>query len=273
MMIAVHTIRAPSRTPPSDSSAMSIWTSYDAMIDSANAAAYKPMKRKRDSFEAYDFQVHKQPQRMRYSLLREDANQGTLLQERQDGVYHRDSLLSLTSRALSDKPRLVTPPPIESAQRVSTSKSHETRKVRRNKKVRKAKRGSPRMTKKHYNKKKRMEMMQATNRQIQSILGGSRLQIPAQAMQRVMYYRKKVEQLDLSLRDQCHSIVYKEQDIKSWLGMTTRSRSQIISLRKRLHDRWAEVKDLQSIVKPRRQRLKNLKFAALCEERSIAEEC
>ena len=124
------------------------------------------------------------------------------------------------------------------------------------------------MTKKHYNKKKRLEMMEATDRQIQGILETC-ISTPSP---KLYFVRRQAELLDMSLRDPCNSIVQKEQDIKSWLGMTTSNKAKIVSLRKRLHDRWAEVKDLQSTVKPKRQRLKNLKFAALCEERSIIEE-
>lgn len=279
MMIAVHPIRAsPTRTSSSES-AMSIWKRYDAMMESIEAASsssgLKHKKRNRDSFEAYDFQAHKH-QKMRYSLLREEPNLCSSYRDSYN-VYPRDNLVS----ALSANPRLTRSPIEELVKRSKTinmsistnGKTDETRRMRRNKKVKKSKRGShQRMTRKFYNKKKRLEMMEATDRHIQGILGNTVSQISDHTLQRVKYYKKKVEQLDLSLRDQCNSIVYKEQDIKSWLGMTTRSRSKIISLRKRLHDRWAEVKDLQSIVKPRRQRLKNLKFAVMCEERTIPEE-
>ena len=114
--------------------------------------------------------------------------------------------------------------------------------------------------------------MEATDRHIRNILNSNRTDLSIATYEKVYYVRQMAEQLDLALRDQCKSIVQKEQDIKSWLGMTTSNKSKIMSLRKQLHDRWTEVKDLQSAVKPRRQRLKNLRFAVICVERSIAEE-
>jgi hypothetical protein len=268
MMITVQPLRPAPRT--ASDSVMSVWKTYDTMmeaIDSSESAPYKNKKRIRDTFEAYDFQVHKQ-QKMRYSLLRESSSEAASHQQ-STSVFSGDSLVSLTKNALT-KPRLVSPP-FEGARR--PSKNDDIRSRRRHKKAKKSRRGgAQRMTKKQYNKKKKVEMMEATARYIHNILGGSRIELSNRSIQRIKYYRSKIEQLDLSLRDQCNSIVYKEQDIKSWLGMTTGSRSQIINLRKRLHERWAEVKDLQSLVKPRRQRLKNLKFAARCEELSIAEE-
>lgn len=114
--------------------------------------------------------------------------------------------------------------------------------------------------------------MDATGKQLQTILASERWELPIRTLQRARYYRHKAQALDNSLRAKCNSIVQKERDIKSWLGMTTGKKEKIIKLRGRLHGRWAEVKDLQSEVKPKRQRLKNLKFAVMCEERSIEEE-
>lgn len=266
-MITVQHLRPTPRT--ASDSVMSVWKTYDTMMDAidSESAPFKNKKRIRDSFEAYDFQVHKQ-QKMRYSLLRENASEDPSHQQ-PTSVFSGDSLVSLSMNGLA-KPRMV-PPPFEGVPR-RPSKNDDIRRGRRHKKKKSTRGGAQRMTKKHYNKKKKLEMMEATARDIQNIMGGSRVELSNRSIQRIKYYRYKVEQLDLSLRDQCNSIVYKERDIKSWLGMTTSSRSQIINLRKRLHERWAEVKDLQSLVKPRRQRLKNLKFAARCEEQSIAEE-
>jgi hypothetical protein len=268
MMITVQPLRPTPRT--TSDSVMNVWKTFDTMMEAidSGSAAFKNKKRIRDSFEAYDFQVHKQ-QRMRYSLLRENSSEDPSHQK-PTSVFPGDSLVSLSKNGLV-KPRLV-PPPFEGVNR-RPSKNDDIRRMRRQKKSKKSRRGgAQRMTKKHYNKKKKLEMMEATARDIQNILGASHVELSHRSIQKLKHYRSKVEQLDLSLRDQCNSIVYKEQEIKSWLGMTTKSRSQIINLRKRLHERWGEVKDLQTLVKPRRQRLKNLKFAARCEERSIAEE-
>ena len=243
-------------------------------IESAASAYLSTMKkRKRDSFEAYDYQAHRQ-QRMRYSLLREQPQEHLP----PSSVYPRVSLEHMANNAIAPEYRSENPPASQPMQ-VPTSTGTcirmdnilKTR--RRSKKSKKSSsRRAARMTRKHYNKKKRLEMMEATDRHIRNILESSRTSISMQIYEKVHSVRRMAEQLDHALRDQCNSIVQKEQDIKSWLGMTTSNKSKIVSLRKRLHDRWAEVKDLQSAVKPKRQRLKNLRFAALCVERSISEE-
>ena len=267
MMITVQPLRPGPRT--SSDSVMNVWKTFDSMMEARDPGAglSKNKKRIRDSFEAYDFQVHKQ-QKMRYSLLREDSISDPSFQQPAE-VYSSDRLISL-SRSGQVTAHLI--PSFEGNTR-RPNKCNDIRKARGPKKAKRSRRvGAQPMTKKQYNKKKRVEMMEATDRDIQNILGSSNFEVSEHTRQRMKHYRYKAAQLDQLLRDQCNSIVYKEQDIKSWLGMTTASRSQIINLRKRLHERWAEVKDLQSLVKPRRQRLKNLKFAARCEELTIAEE-
>lgn len=277
MMIAVQTIRATTRAPAE--SAMSAWhwttAPYKAMarpIESAASAYMSSKKRKRDYFESYDFQVHRQ-QKMRYSLCREQPQD----QLHPSPVYRRDSLEQLADHVIV--PKWPVPPTNSTEAPVSrrSPKSDNILKTRRRSskksKSSTSRRRSVRMTKRHYNKKKRLEMMEVTGRQIRRVLESSHsASLSMKTCEKMRRVRQQAEKLDKSVRDQCNSIVQKEQDIKSWLGMTTSNKSKIVSLRKRLHDRWAEVKDLQGAVKPRRQRLKNLRFAAICVERSIAEE-
>lgn len=281
-MIAVQTIRATTKAPAE--CAMSAWTSYNSTLKAMSlpvdsvASAYllAAKKRKRDSFEAYDFQAHGMQQRMRYSLLREQP-QGY---PHPSSVHPRNTLEQLADSVMPPKnpspPELVQDAP---ASKKRSLKSDSIRKARRRKKSSCSKKSStstssPRrrvmkMTRKNYHKKKRLEMMEATALQLRRILAAS---MPHPQSPQLHCVLRQAEQLDLSLRGQCNSIVQKEQDIKSWLGMTTSNKSKIVSLRKRLHDRWSEVKDLQSVVKPKRQRLKNLRFAARCVEGSITEE-
>lgn len=284
-MIAVQTIRATSKAPAE--CAMSAWTSYNSTlkamslpVESVASAYLMSKKRKRDSFEAYDFQAHGMQQRMRYSLLREqpqDAPHPSSVHPRKSLEQLADSVVPVESPSIPSPPELVTDAP---ASKKRSSKSESIRKARRRKKSSSSKKSSTssssphrrvmKMTRKNYHKKKRLEMMEATALQLRRILAAT--SVPHHPSPQLHCVLRRAEQLDLSLRGQCNSIVQKEQDIKSWLGMTTSNKSKIVSLRKRLHDRWSEVKDLQSVVKPKRQRLKNLRFAARCVEGSITEE-
>lgn len=278
-MLAVQTIRTTTRSAPEGATSARQWDSYKAMtrpIESAASAYLCSMKRKRDCFEAYDYQAHRQ-QRMRYSLLREQPKG----HQHSSSTYPRESLEEMANNAFVP-PRRDSPPPLpypiegQASSTPSTRTDNILRARRRSSGNRKPKKSSGRrtvrMTRKHYNKKKKLEMMEATDRHIRNILDSNRANLSIATYERVYSVRQMAEQLDLAIRDQCNSIVQKEQDIKSWLGMTTGNKSKIVSLRKQLHERWTEVKELQSAVKPRRQRLKNLRFAAICVERSISEE-
>ena len=293
MMIAVQTIRATARAVVSDSS-MAAWAPPSHFASSASSSKMRPSsylyakKRDRDCFEAYDYQAHMQ-QKMRYSALREQPqcyNYSSPQQQQQQhreayrypqqpmyhhgsAVYPRRDSLEHQADVENTKRQRLSPPASNSSS--SAAKIHNVRKTKACSKPKRPTRA--RMTRKNYNKKKLQEMTVATGRQLQAILATSdRLELPVRTLQRARYFRHKAEALDGSLRAKCNSIVQKERDIKAWLGMTTGKKEKIIKLRSRLHGRWAEVKDLQSEVKPKRQRLKNLKFAVMCEERSIEEE-
>lgn len=289
----MQTIRATARAVVSDSS-MAPWASPPShFASSASSSKMRPTsylyakKRDRDCFEAYDYQAHMQ-QKMRYSALREQPqcyNYSTSSQQQQreayrypqqpkyhygPAVYPRRDSLEHDADVENVKRQRLSPP----ASNSSSSSAAQIHKMRKTKVCPKQKRSTrARMTRKNYNKKKLQEMSVATGKQLQAILATSdQTELPVRTLQRTRYFRHKAEALDSSLRVKCNSIVQKERDIKAWLGMTTGKKEKIIKLRSRLHGRWAEVKDLQSEVKPKRQRLKNLRFAGMCEERSIEEE-
>ena len=290
MMIAVQTIRASARAAVNESS-LAPWASPPShFASSASSSKMRPTsylyakKRDRDCFEAYDYQAHMQ-QKMRYSYsaLREQPQcynysslhhhhhgyscpPETKYQYDRRAFPRRDSLEHKAEIENSKRQRLSSP----TASSQSTGSSSKIINMRKAKASNRPKRG--RMTKKDYNKKKLQEMTIATGKQLQAILASDQMELPVRTLQRARYFRHKAEALDISLRAKCNSIVQKERDIKAWLGITTGKKEKIIKLRSRLHGRWAEVKDLQSDVKPKRQRLKNLKFAVLCVERSIEEE-
>jgi len=346
-MITVQRIGATAapQAPADAEEAMSPWSvpvpTMAAMRPLNSSSTLYPAKRKRDCWEAYDYQVHMR-QQMRYSMLQEQPqcyqqqyyqSPPSAQQPQQPMTYPRrvslENLPCLEEQAAkrqrlngdNDQQLVERRDPVATTTHTTTTTTHTTplcsshQVVSQNTRVeeddarraarrlhrkshcsssshKRAHRSAnecssssrrrqrvARMTRKHYSKKKRMEMMDATQKQIQAILNAATAastvvhhRLPIRAVQRVKYYRYKAAQLDSHLRNDCNAIVHKEQDIKAWLGMTTRNKDKIISLRKRMYDRWMEVKDLQTDVKPKRQRLKNLKFAVLCEERSIEEE-
>jgi predicted Fe-S protein YdhL (DUF1289 family) len=257
MMIAVQTIRAQARAPVETT--MSVRSALAYSMRRAQVGDGVPLlskKRKRDCWEAYDYQMHMQ-QKMRYSLLRGSSSQS----DPQEGIYPRKPL-----DICAVQPQQL------SSEHISSRVLDEARTKRRHQTKAKKARRVVKMTKKQYNKKKVQEMRDVTDQQIQKILDPYPLPMSFQNHQRVNSLRRKAVLLDNQLRGQCHSIMRKEHDIKAWLGMTTSNKRKIIKLSRKLHERWIEVKDIQSEVKPQRQRLKNLKYAMMCEERSVAEE-
>ena len=276
-MIAVQTIRAHTACAPAGTAmtvtnalALSMRRSYK----SSNNSSYSSIKRKRDCWEAFDYQMQKN-QKMRCSLLREENSPKST-------IYPRDSL---EEQASNDTPMDTC---VMKRHRTSqgrslpaTNSNDDLRKQAHKHLLKMQKEGSknvPRsrqaakLTKKLYNKKKRHELMEATSEHIQGILGQSRSQLSREKIQTVKYLRYKAEQYDRYLRYRSDSIVQKEKDIKLWLSLRTSNKRKIVKLTKKLHQRWGEVKDIQSEVKPHRLRLKNLKFAMLCAQRSIIEE-
>jgi len=324
MMIAVQTIRATAQATISNSSAINPWVCPPSRFaSSASHSKMRPVaylyttKRKRDSYEGYDYQGHMQKSRRNKFQEQSQFSQSynyppssecktyfprevpreVSQEEYQEYKQLPQKYQKYEQTPLGDVayPRRVSLEHIDDLQYAtdqqvsrgtfssSCSSSCNSFQSNRVVKVRKAAckvskhAKSPnrsRMTRRYYSKKRHQEMMEATGKQLQSILAScnDRVEPPIRIVQRAKYYRRKAQALDRSLRPKCNIIVQMERDIKAWLGMTTSRKEKIMKLRSRLIGRWTEVKDLQSEIKPKRQRLKNLKFAVMCQELSIEEE-
>lgn len=278
MMIAVQTIRAQTARAPVDAAitvrkALALSLLQRQVGDGPHSSANH--KRKLDCWEAYDYQAQMK-QQMRCKLLRRDTscqdNGGTLYRQKvwenpaETDSFERSKAINFEvakrRRTLSGRTLPIT------------NSNDNLRKQMRRHQMETANNPQrlPRMTKKNYNKKKKLEMMEAHNRHIQNILNQNRSELPVHICQKVRFLRHKAERLNHYLKGQCSNIVDKEKDIKLWLGMTTRNSRKIVKLTKKLHQRWGEVKELQSDVKLYRLRLKSLRYAMVCEGRSIAED-
>lgn len=280
MMIAVQSIRAQAARSSSEPG-MSV---TDALALSmrrkfrGNDSSYISSKRKRDCWEAYDYQVQKK-QKMRCSLLRETASDkyicpdGSHEQPFQVDCKVKESFMKtqpINCIQASNDRSLPTNNSNDDLQKQVRRHLHELQKREACRNT--ASRKLVKMTKKYCMRKRRIEMMEATSKRIQEILGQQRVVFSPRTVHNVRHLRHRAERLDSYLRSRCHSIQHKEKEIKLWLSLTTGNKRKIVKLTRKLHQRWGEVKHIQSEVKPHRLRLKNLKYAMLCEERSIAEE-
>jgi hypothetical protein len=278
MMIAVQTIRAHTARAPAET-ALSVTSALALSMrrrQARNDAYGSSNKRKLDCWEAFDYQTQKK-QKMRCSLLWETSAESS--------VYPQQSL---EQQAPNDK-HFQPPVGNTSMKRYRTSQGRTLLATNSNDDLRKqarkhlqemhkkgttaGSRGAVKMTKKLCNKKKRLEMMEATSKHIQGILGLNRsATLSRETIRKGRYLRHQADRLESYLRSRCNSIVQKEKDIKLWLGLRTSNKKKIVKLTRKLHQRWGEVKEIQSQVKPYRLRLKSLKYAMLCEERTIMEE-
>lgn len=155
------------------------------------------------------------------------------------------------------------------------------------------------MTQKLYNKKKRKEMLFANTQHIHTILlqnpsittatttssnedrittnnaSSSTTSTRATLTTSTTSFRMKryeSKRIDQQLQYALQIITNKEKDIRLWLTMTTRNPNKIIQLTHKLHSRWTEVKNIQHDVKPKRRKLKTLRFAMFCEQNRVIEE-